>query len=287
LREGSEEPEVSWQAAMNATFLNQHESVLTYLDKFTEVVPDQQWTHYYRALSNLQLGRFEAAIAAAQSEKEEHEYESTLHLEIIIAASRFALGQTEEALQHLQELNQVGFSSITDMTPTGIQKLTSLLYEHAKELPINHREREEFTRLLLETNMVPDDYFDRPEEADLDNDGESATVRRFLYRCILRQHLAADWSTSRGCFAHQKEWDHYLCEWGVISETPERAAELALEVQGRFVPDAELEVLDVTELDGPYTDNAGVVFQGDRWNETEQDEAQENWDPDAQDNETA
>jgi tetratricopeptide (TPR) repeat protein len=266
LREGCEDPNVAWQAAMNATHIGQHASVLTYLDKFAKEAPDEPWTNYYRALAYLQLGQFDDAVVAADAEAT-HEYDATLHLDLIRTTAYLGSNQRDPALAGLANFAERGFGEITELTATGIAKLTHLLYDQVQQLPENQRERVDFVNLLLESNMMPDAFFDSLAD---DDDDENDSPHVFFFLCVVRQPLDSSWSSSRACLAHEKQWDYYLAEWGVVAEDIEKAEALALEWQARCGVKVAAEFLDASEGDGPYIDTEQIVFQGRRWTKGEE-----------------
>jgi tetratricopeptide (TPR) repeat protein len=265
LKAGCDDSVVIWQAAMNATMLQEHDLVLEFLDQFEVQRPGQSWSNYYRALAHLQKNDFELAIQAIKAEQE-HEYESDLHLRMVTTAAQLGSKQIEPALEELRNINQNGFGAITELTADGILILATCLSRHMEELPKNHLERQEFEKLHLESGMLADNYF---EDLLAVNDVEHEDPpMRTLFKCVLRQKLDSNWKNTRGCLAHQKEWDHYTVEWGVFADSLERAVEIALDWQIRCVPDSEsycgIEITTVYPLDEPMPEHEGPAFCSER-----------------------
>ena len=85
LREGTESPQLLWDAGLRAASLERHEVAVTYFDRFEIVEPDQAWVHYYRALSLLALEKIEDAAEAIERETTRAPRPDLLHLATVRA----------------------------------------------------------------------------------------------------------------------------------------------------------------------------------------------------------
>lgn len=70
LRTGAEEPEVAWEAVLTAFSLGRYEAMLTYLDRFENMVGTMPWANYYRSIGLLEQGDVDEALAAIQRESQ-------------------------------------------------------------------------------------------------------------------------------------------------------------------------------------------------------------------------
>ncbi|MCY2967425.1 MAG: hypothetical protein NT069_27955 [Planctomycetota bacterium] len=67
LREGCDEPHITWQAAMLAVSLDQFEPLKTYIEQFERQRPGEPWTQHYRAIALLELDQIAYRDAWAMS----------------------------------------------------------------------------------------------------------------------------------------------------------------------------------------------------------------------------
>ena len=70
IREGTDEPRVAWEAALQAFTLDRFDVMLTYLEKFEAESGTQPWIDYYRAIGLLEQGDAAAAKQAVERERE-------------------------------------------------------------------------------------------------------------------------------------------------------------------------------------------------------------------------
>jgi len=94
LREGSEDPNVAWEASMTAFRTESYEPLLTYLDRYEHLQPDQPWANYFRAIAQLELGKPRDALESLTQE-ERRSPERPFGIEALRACAFAALGQLE------------------------------------------------------------------------------------------------------------------------------------------------------------------------------------------------
>ncbi len=240
LREGCEDSQVAWEAALAAFRQEQYDVQLTYLDQFEKLTEADAWACYYRATALLELGRAEEVLPVLD-EADRRDPDKPFPVEILRACATAALGRTERFREH-----------------TGLASLYGRLWKAAATLPEEDPLRRSLYRRLLQTGLAPEDVFDVVrQQAE-----QSANVN--YYRCMARQPLDERWPESHGCLSGQDKWSGYRMVWGVLAHDEEAAGRYVLEWQGQCYPlPASIEECEL-EDDG-YKDKCGVVWQGARW----------------------
>lgn len=261
LRAGCQEANVAWEAAMTAHRVDQHEAMLTYLDRFDALEPEQAWVGYYRALGHLSLGNHAAALEALDREERlcaEHAFAIAL-LRACVAGS---LGETEQFRAQLGRTLAFSWSAIDYMTMRGLLESTTLLWNAAACLPHGDEQVEILTRRLLAAGLCPDEHFESLRE-QVDEEPVS------FFRCTLMQPLDDRWGSSPGCLHAQENWKTYHCLWGVLARDEDEACRLAIAQQAECHHLSAI-VTDVEELSSDLVDKPGITWQGQRWNDDEQ-----------------
>ena len=266
LREGSEEANVAWEAAMIAQQLEQFDLVLTYLDRFQELGEPQTWYHYYRANALLQLGRAAESLSELE-EEEKHEPPGNFHLKAIRCSAFIELNRTEEARTTLQELIAAPLRQIDYLSMNGLIRLAGQVWESVSNWSEDDAERLAYEKHLLKTGLMPDHYF------NLIRQTTDVTDEIHFIRVRLKQPLDADWSESAACLPGQDEWTDYFIDWGVLAKSKEEAVRQVQRYhqQGQ----AEAEVVDVDVSEETYRDRSGVVWQGFRWSQQDEFDLEE------------
>ncbi|MBM82092.1 MAG: hypothetical protein CMJ78_16095 [Planctomycetaceae bacterium] len=268
LRDGGEYPGIAWMAANVALDLEQFDSVLTYLDRLDMLEPGTMWSNYYRALALIELECYDAAADAIAAEREFEDHESPAPMDMLEAAQLLGSG-SDSGLEALQKINEIRFSEVTDMTATGIQNLSGLVWRQMGNIPPNNVERQKFESTLLKAGIMPDGYFDILRDGEPDPD-----VLVNYYRMLVAQPLDESWGNSPGCLAGEEEWSAYCIEWGVLAPDEDEAVAQVLELQ-RECFDLEPEVIGVElEAEG-FQDCAGIVWQGRRFPVSRSEEGDE------------
>lgn len=264
LREGGDDPQLAYDAAMTALGLEQWDALTTYLERFEQQRPGEPWTQYYRALGLLELQRPDEALEAIEAETE-REPPGMLHLDMLRARAAAALGRIDEFRDILERILDVRLTTVDYLSRTGLVRLYDHLWSAADCLPENDPLREQLEELLLQTGLAPENVFDRVRQRNEKASGLS------YYRCIVRQPLDDDWPLSPGCLAGEEEWREYRILWGVLARDEDEASNAVLEWQSRCYS-LPAEVADVQLDSDGYTDRPGVVWQGFRDGETEAEE---------------
>lgn len=273
LREGSEDPQVAFDAAMLAFRLNQYDATLTYLEKFEELAGENLWTNYYRSVCHYEQGEYQRALECI--DREEKLAESTgWHLELMRAVSRFRLGDPAGAAPHLEVAISTPFYEVDFLSSTGLMELMQRLAVVADEILKDQPLVAKIESRLLRSGLMPESWFQWQRESD---DAKPVENVR-LYRLLVHQPLDDTWAANPDRLYDQQNWDSYITEWGVLAESEDQARELALQYQAMCceIPAAVQEVL---ESDESYTDIPGPVWQGARYSLSD-DEANDDDDED-------
>lgn len=258
LREGTEDPNVAWEALVQSVHAGQFEAGLTYADRFDALQPNESGVNYYRATSFVELGRHEEALAALEAEQQ-HEQEETLHLDAVRACALLGAGREEEFLTIFENIMDRPFGGIEFLTTNGISQSMNLLWRQTTRLPEEHPVRSALQSRMLLLGMMPDEVFD---ELRVEND--ESTVN--FYQLLVEQPLDESWPASGGCLPGQSRWQNYRIVWGVLAETEDDARDRVLQWQDKCET-SPAAVIDVA-LDGEgYKDKPGVVWQGIRWSD--------------------
>ena len=256
LREGCEDPQVAWQAGMVALQLEQHASLLTYLDRYTELAGDREWLHYYRALGLFELGRLEECLAELDQEQSGNP-PGLLHVHVVRTSAFEKLKQHDAAREELGQVLAIRLGDVDYISLAGLVRLAEELCEVVQDWPDDDALKQRLIRRLLRTGLLPDAYFDRLRARN----PESNDIRFFRVR--LRQRLDASWPASEGCLSGQESWNDYLIDWGVLAETEGEAVDRVLEWQCRC-ESVRPEVEEAEGSDEYFRDRPGVVWQGYR-----------------------
>lgn len=275
LREGCDDPDVAWEAAISSNHIEQHESVLTYLARFDELRPGEPWSNYYRACALLELQRPQEALQALTRESELNP-DMTYHVDVLRCSCLAELQRHDDFREGLTSLLATPLADVSYLTSNGLQKMFTRLWKStASCLAFGDALLERLEGRLLETGLAPNEMFIAHREQTRPADDPSAaggTVN--FYRCVLRQPLDERWETFTGRLAGEENWTGYVVPWGVLAADPAEAQRLALLWQQRCYPIAA-EVLEIMEDGGDFTDHAGVVWQGFRDGEMAGDQAGE------------
>lgn len=263
LRNGCEESQVAWEAGMVAVQLEQHDSVLTYMDKALELGAEPSWVHYYRGWALLEQQRFDEAREAIRLERE-LEPPGTLHLDILEACIADAVGDVASAEDRLDHVLATPLRDIRYLSLHGLVRLFERLWQCVREWPNDHPLRQQLVPLLLKAGLMPDDFFDgiridSEEEEDLN-----------FYRCQVHQPLDEQWAESDGCLPDQDAWSSYDALWGVLAGDEEEAVARVLRFQAHCYP-LPAEVVELEVAGEGFRDHPGVVWQGLRWSADEMD----------------
>lgn len=263
LREGSDDADVAWEAAQLAHHLGQFAALLTYLDRYDALRPDQPWVGFFRAVGLLEQGQPEKALESLARE-EAQSPERPFGIAVLRACAASALGRPQQYREYLDQVLAFAWSDIDYFTLLGLTNLAGRLWKAAACLPADDDAVSRLAQRLLQTGLAPEEVFEPGRLAG----PETAAVK--YYRCALRQPLDEHWPKSPGCLHGQAEWRTYFCLWGVLAPDEEEAGRLALAQQAACY-DREATVEQVEDLGQQYTDKPGVVWQGARWNEPEAD----------------
>jgi tetratricopeptide (TPR) repeat protein len=270
LREGTQDPDVAWEAALYAYGLEQYEPVLTYLDRFDQWKPNTPWSGHYRAAALLELERYGEALAAAEADdaiNPEAKYAALLQ-----KVSAYAgLKREDECRAGLREILAIPLRTVTTLSVQGLARLHRRLWIALHAWSATDLLVETYETYLIGTGLAPNEMF-----AAIRESSGLAPVEDGInfYRVLLRQTMDETWKDSVYCLAGEEEWTEYEAVWGVLAEDEDGARRLVVDMQGRAM-DRTAEVLGVDEGGSEYTDIPGVVWQGLRASPSEEDDEDE------------
>lgn len=263
LREGCDDPDVAWEAAVTANHVEQYDAAVTYLDRFDELNPDQPWSHYYRASALLELGRADEALASLETESKLNP-DATYHVEVLRASCLGELDRLTDFRAQLDRVLATPLYEVTYLTQQGLQRLLTRLLKTASEcLEPDDPDLIRLETRLLESGLAPNELFAAYRDRATDDSGNGRQGTVHFYRCVLRQPLDEQWESFPGRLAGDEGWSAYIVTWGILARDEAEATRTALSWQHRCYP-LPAELLDVEQDGADYTDKPGVVWQGFR-----------------------
>lgn len=266
IREGADNPQLAWEAAIRANNLAQFVAVLAYLDLFEKSSPDTPWANHYRAYALLELNRPDEALVALDREAANNP-DAPYPVQLQRVSALGQLRRADEYRHQLVELLATPMTGVTYLSSVGLQRLFRRLWASSRWLDRNDPLSVALQNHLVATGLAANDFFD---DLRTSAEGESSTQDIRFYRIFVRQLLDAKWRTSPGCLAGEENWNSYDIAWGVLATDETAARELVLNWQRRCYP-GPAEVIEVDCRDETYQDFPGVVWQGQREGRTTQD----------------
>lgn len=258
LREGCRESQVAWIAAHSAIAINQYQSLLTYIDRFESLLPDQKWVGYYRAIGYLELGNPKKAMEALDLE-EQRAPEHAFGIEILRACAASALDQPEQYRTHLEKVLEFKWSTVDYFTLTDLQSLCERLWNASACLPETDGIRLRLLDRLLLAGLATESLFEEQRMAS----GTEEPVN--YYRCVLSQPLDERWADFDGRLKGQDNWTDYRCLWGIMAPDEEAAGRMAMAEQAKcYHLPATVEELQCL---GDFNEVPGIIWQGARWHD--------------------
>lgn len=260
LREGSDDPNVAWEAAIQANSVGNFESVLTYIARLESLVERQPWCDYYRALALQELGRPTEALEALERE-EQLNADSTFGVLLQRASVLAMLEDVVRTSELLKVIIDTPLASVETLTRVGFSQLCNRLWRSVSvALPAQNEMRQKLEQKLLDSCLAPDEMFEALRAENTDATEE--TVRYF--QVYLKQPLGEAWSRSSGCLLQESEWKEFIIVWRLLARDDDHAKEIALEWQSKsFREPSIVEFIESGEQE--YTDRPGVVGLGPRY----------------------
>ncbi len=266
LREGCQDAELAWEAALRAIGLDQFDAALAYLDRLEAQSPDRPWVNHYRAFSLLELERPEEAWLALDREEATNP-EFAFPVELQRATAFAQLNRLDEFRQQLCRVLSIPLVSVTYLSVIGLGRLFQRLWLAAEVLPPDDPLRRVLEDYLLATGFATEVFF---ESLRCRNGLHVAKDIRY-FSVHVHQPLDVDWRTARGCLAGQEDWVAYDTAWGVLASDEAAARKQALEWQQRCYP-RPANVTRVEVREEVYEDIPGIVWQGEREGRQKQDD---------------
>lgn len=265
VREGAEHPDILWNATLLAMGEEQYEGALAYLDRYESMMPNQPWANYFRSAALIELQRFAPALESIQKEAENNP-DAPLPVAMVEAACLANLGRPA-APAAIEYALDMPLHEADYMTRTGLGSVLSRLWHGSRKLPADHPLRAKVDEHVVRAGLAPDEMFDEVRQKNR----SARNVR--LHVCHLRQPLSEQWNSDPCRLPSEEGWEAYVVRWGVLARNEEEATRFAMEWQNRYSPmAAELLHIDVDE-ENEFNDRIGVVWQGERENAAEHDNA--------------
>lgn len=272
LREGTQDPDVAWEAALYAYGLEQYEPMLTYLDRFDQWKPDIPWSGHYRAAALLELERYQEALAATEADDRINPEAS--HAALLQRVTAFAgLKRDDECQAGLRVILTTPMKSVTTLSVRGLARLHRRLWISLHQWSPKSSIVDEYEVFLIGTGLAPNEMFTAYRESSGQEPVQQGVT---FYRLLLQQTMDETWKDSVYCLAGEEEWTDYQVIWGVLAQDESEARRLVVDMQGRAM-DRTAEVLGIDEGGDGFTDVVGVVWQGlrgRRLDEGEDDETE-------------
>lgn len=267
LREGCQDPELAWEAALRAISLDQYDAALAYLGRLESQSPERPWVNYYRAFALLELARPDEALLALDREETTNP-EFLFPVQLQRASALGHLNRLDEFRQQLNSVLTIPLATVTYLSVIGLRRLFQRLWLASDVLPPDDSLRRQLEDYLICTGFATEGFFQ-----SLRCKPDLQVVKDIRYYSIhVHQPLDDDWRTSCGCLAGQEDWVSYDTAWGVLAPDEAAARTLALQWQRRCYP-RPAEVTRVEVLDEVYDDIPGVVWQGERDGHERHDDA--------------
>ncbi len=270
LREGCNDPQVAWQASLQAIGLEQYEAALTYLERVYKLAPERPWTNHYRAFAFLELQRPQEALDALACEADLNK-DTDYHVQVQRASALAQLNRIDEFRQQLTAVLNIPLSTVTVFSPSGLHRILQRLWESSSLLPVDDPLSRRFQDHLVSAGLAADSFFDslrRSEKpsatADADAEPKEAEpVNIKFFRIHVRQPLDERWGQSTSCLVGEENWTSYTIMWGVLAVDEADARQRVLEWQHRCFP-IPAEIVEVETGEEIYQDLPGIVWQGQR-----------------------
>lgn len=259
LRQGCEDAQVAFDAGMLAYQLEQYDEARTCLMRYEQLEGPGAWVHYYLALCSYEQGDYSGALVHVERDRELRG-EDGWHLSVVEVISKARIEKSDELLAVIEvlattPLHEIGFLSTVGLTDL-LQRLGSVLEDQYPQSELLKR----VERRLLRAGLMPDTWFHYQRE----NSGLQPQDDLHLYRCLIYQPLSESWLLDPDRQTEQEDWTGYYTEWGILAESEEVAAEVALEYQ-RMCHDEPAEVREVIDGGDIFREIPGVVWQSSRY----------------------
>ena len=177
LREGSEDGQVAFEAAMLAFRLKQFDATLTYLDKFEKQGGENVWTNYYRSVCYYEQGDYTKALECINAEERIAE-SSGWHLELMRAVTKVRLNDVAGAQPHLEVALSTPLYEVDFLSPTGLMELLQRLAVVAEDVLQDEQLVGRIEVRLLRSGLMPETWFQWQRESD----GAKPVENIHLYR---------------------------------------------------------------------------------------------------------
>lgn len=273
IRSGGEEPVVYWQAAMLALRLERFQIVSSCLEKFDEIAPGEQWTHYYLAVSYVEQKRPEDALKSLQIEQDIGA-DTPFGIEVLRAAAFSQQGDNAAVAKHLDLALSISLSSIDYLTRSGIANMLDRMLKVAAKLGTDSDHYRRVSMWVVQAGLAPDELFEVKRLNGQTIEGVG------FYMCTFEQPLDSDWAQHPGCVYGETTWASYISRWGVIARSEEEAEALARAWQEQCYH-KQANLLSVDMDDDGYEEQVGVVWQSAHIHPhdlVDEDEAQDSFD---------
>lgn len=256
IREGTDDADLFWSAAMSALALDRWELVVTYLDRFEQLSPNAPWTQYYRGLALIELDRAAEADDALAMQAERNP-DQLFGVSVLRAAAAASQKRLEDAKTWVDAALNTKLTSVDYLSLNGFIRLFEKLYTATLCLPEGDVLRSRFESVAFQSGMMPDSYFDLRRKQEQVVEGLS------FYVVEVNQPLDERWADHPGCLANQEDWKSYNAHWGVLATDIDVATQVVLGQQSRCFPLAP-EIVEINLQGDGFKDSPGITWQGRR-----------------------
>lgn len=252
IRDGCESSDVVWSALMTAKTLEKYEELITYADRFDQLVEGYIWSHYYAADALLHLDRPADALGKIDLLLKSDESEPLAGYSMqALALSK--LERNEDASEAIHRCLQTSLQTSDQITRSGVSAAVSRLYA-ASQLLQDEGLLPQLIERYSPAGFLPEEYF----ETLASEDREAEEVQFFMV--VVQQELDASWKESPNAFPFQLDWCEACQNYGVIATSSDQASELVLSYHQRLWP-TKARVIAINDTDHVYHDSPRIVWQ--------------------------
>lgn len=252
LREGNQDPQVAWEAAMTAMGQQSFEVALTYLQRYSETIDDNPWLYYYQSMALVQLQRHEEALSKA-TRLAEVQPELSFASNLLLACALGGLGDAAEFEIVLKKILEQRLADVDYLTIQGLARLLAMVRHTCECLPVDHPLFKKLEQMLIATGMCPDEMLSQYRKQAPETNGLS------YFRCTIEQPLDQTWPTC--CLNSQQSWERYVIRYGVLALSEAEARKSVSDFHGQGLLPAFV-VTEIELLDDGFKDSPGPVWQG-------------------------
>lgn len=256
IRAGGDAPILLWRAGMLAYQLGQFDVMATYFENYELAEPEESWTQYHIAIAKMESGKLDEVrdAMAIETQRNEEAKFPLLALKTLMTSRAQELELSEICAK---EALDIRLSTLDFLPHQELVNCLRRIFEATRAFPPDSEARLAWDIRLLQSGLMPDQYFDELRSMEEPNEGMS------FYVCRVEQPLTEDWESFPGCLPGEQNWSAYQALWGVLAKDEEEAERLALQWQQRCYP-GEATLGDIEVRGEDFHEQRGIVWQGAR-----------------------